>query len=562
MTLSKISFDVIVIGGGGAAALAALAAKKAGAQVAILTKESSLVGGATIMSAGGTSASFAQLDGEEVFHSDIIKAGGELNNPKLVRIVAGNSVRALFGLETYDFLLDRKNFETLRTIKQGEGHTYPRGYLDRREALGFCHALSRAIMRNEITVFSEMVVSRLLVRDNQAIGALSVSLVSGENTIFSAKAVILATGGLGALYEVTTNSSVLTGDGFAMAWDIGAELVDMEMVQFLPLAFPYPSMRRGKIIGMCSHFGSGVKLYNGLGERYMEKYDSEKMEFATRDVASRASFTEIKEGRGTEKRTIIVDPRDHEPSILLRFKNSVPHIYAMFKDIYGDRVAEWQEPFEAIPSQHFFMGGLRIDEECRTNIAGLFAVGEVAGGVHGANRLSGVALTEIFVFGPRAGNSAALYARKEKFVDFHERQVKDEIGRLKGLFKTGRGIRPFEIKAAIQTIMWDKLGPVRDETGIRSAIDSLEGFQRTELEQMVTGSDNDVYNRDRMEAIEVPLMLKTGLLVARSALARRESRGSHFRSDFSTKDDKNWLKNIIVKKTSDERIDLQTRRIE
>ena len=531
--------------------MAAVAARQAGATVALITKESSLVGGATIMSAGGTSATLSPGDNGEVFFNDIMRAGGKLNNPKLARMVAQRSADALLDLESYSFLLDRKDAGSLRTIKQGEGHAFPRGYLDRREALGFCHALGKALLRNEVALFPEMVVSKLLVKDHRAIGALALSLVTGDYFVCNAKSVILATGGLGALYKVTTNSTLLTGDGYAMAWDAGAELIDMEMVQFLPINFPYPATRRGKMIGMCSHFGPGVKLYNALGERYMTKYDPERMEFTTRDIGARANFTEIKEGRGTRNQAIIVDPRDHDPSILQRFRTSVPHIYAMFREIYGERAAEWQEPFEAIPSQHFFMGGVKIDEECRTTIPGLFAVGEVSGGVHGANRLSGTALTEIFVFGPLVGKAAALSAQTGALIPFDTSEISKEIDRLEGrLSPAGGGVRPFELKEAIQTVMWDKLGPVREGTEMRAAIGLLESVQQTASEQMAVGSPGRTYNRDRMEAIEVPFMITTALLVARSAFLRQESRGSHYRSDFPLRDDSNWLKNLVVTKNT------------
>jgi fumarate reductase (CoM/CoB) subunit A len=544
----RYALDVLVIGGGGAAALAALEAKKTGLTVGLATKESALVGGATIMAAGGTSAVFSNGDNPDIFLSDILKAGGELNNGKLAKIVADGSAKAVFDLEKYDFLLDRKDSDTLRTVKHGEGHAWPRGYLDRREALGVCHALSRALMRNEIVLFPETVVSKLLTKDNRIAGAVAMSLVTGEYVVLKAKAVIIATGGLGALYKLTTNSAVLTGDGFALAFDAGAELVDMEMVQFFPVAFPYPAVRRGKMIGVCSWFGPGVKLLNGLRERYMPKYDLERMEMSTRDIVSRANFIEIKEGRGTKNGTIIVDPTEHDPAILQRFKTSIPHVYAMFKEVYGERVAEWKEPFEAIPSQHFFMGGIRIDEVCGTNITGLFAVGEVSGGVHGANRLSGVAFTELFVLGPRAGRAAALYASRAEFVSFDAAAIHEEIGRLENLFKPGSGVRPFELKAAIQAVMWEKLGPVRDGSGIEAAISALERIRKEQAAGMAIGCKDRVYNRDRMEAIEVPFMVKTAILVARSALQRKESRGSQFRTDFPEQNDKEWLRNIVIKK--------------
>jgi len=554
----RITSDILIIGGGGAAALAALAAKRLGANVTIVSKEASLTGGATIMSAGGTSAVFSPNDSPEVFYNDIMRAGGNLNNSKLARILAERGTRALINLEQYDFILDRKNADSFRMIKQGEGHSWPRGYLDRREALGFCHALDKALIRSEVAFFPEIVIVELLTNHNQVVGGLGLSLVTGGYIVFNAKAVILATGGLGALYKITTNSDFLTGDGYAMAWDCGAELIDMEMVQFIPLAFPYPNARKGKLIGMCSHFGDKVKLYNGLGERYMEKYDPQRMEFTTRDIAARANFSEIKEGRGTENGAIIVDAREHDPNILLRFQTSVPYIYAMFEEVFGDRAANWQEPFEAIPSQHFFMGGLRIDENCKTTIPGLFAVGEVSGGVHGANRLSGCALTEIFVFGDLVGECAALWAKKEKLIAPNATEVEDEIDQLERIFsqKPRGGIRPFELKQAIKDIMWDHLGPVRDEKGIASALDSLTTIYRNDLPTLTLGSYNVKYNRERVEAVEISLMVKTALLIAHAALARRESRGSHYRTDFPRSDDKEWLENVVLKKNKTGELDV------
>jgi fumarate reductase (CoM/CoB) subunit A len=552
------ALDVLIVGGGGAAALAALEVKRAGLSVGLVTKESALVGGATIMAAGGTCAVFSPGDTPETFRSDILKSGGYLNNEKLVKRVAEGSVGGVLDLEAHDFLLDRKDSHTLRTINHGEGHAYPRGYLDRREALGVCHALSKALMRNEIALFPETVVSKLLVKENRILGAVAMSLVTGEYRVFKAKAVILATGGLGALYKLTTNSNVLTGDGFALAFEAGAELVDMEMVQFFPIAFPYPAVRRGKMIGVCSWFGPDVRLLNGLGERYMPKYDPERMEMSTRDNVSRANFIEIMEGRGTKNDAIIVDPTKHDPEKLLKFKTTIPHVYAMFREVYGKRVAEWEEPFEAIPSQHFFMGGIRIDEECRTNIDGLFAVGEVSGGMHGANRLSGVALTELYVLGPVAGKSAALYAKREEFVSPETRTIDEEIGRLNDLFERGSGVRPFELKAAVQDIMWEGLGPVRNGAGIEAAIRALQRVEKEQIAGMAIGCKDRTYNRDRMEAIEVPFMVRTGLLVAHAALRRQESRGSHYRTDFPERNDKDWRRNIVVQRDKDGAVDLKT----
>jgi succinate dehydrogenase/fumarate reductase flavoprotein subunit len=558
LRIEKFTSDILIIGGGGAAAMAALPQILDGAYVTLISKENSPVSGATIMSAGGICAVLSPDDSPESFYDDIMKGGGYLNNPKLVKILAEGSTRALFKLEDYGFRLDRKGLDA---VMRGEGHSWARGYLDRREGVGFCNGLSRALIRSGVDFRPEIVAYKLLCNSGRVVGALGFNLVTGDYLVFNAKAVILATGGLGALYKVTTNSRPLTGDGYAMAWDAGAELVDMEMMQFLPLAFPYPKSREGLNIGICSLFGPEVKLYNGIGERYMAKYDPERMEFSTRDTVSRANFTEIKEGRGTKNGAILVDTRDHDPSILKRFQSFHPHIYKMFKEIFGERVANWQEPFEAIPSQHFFMGGIIIDENCATSIPGLFAVGEVTGGVHGANRLAGCALTEILVFGDLVGEKAMQWVRKEDLIPPIESEIKEAIDQFERVFSMHQGgIRPFELKQAIKNIMWDHFGPSRDGEEMKKGLAKLQDIQEIDLPHLVLGSHQTRYNRDKMEAVEIKLMIKTAILVAHAALSRPESRGSHYRSDFPLSDDNQWLKNIVLRKGSDGKVDISFRR--
>jgi len=533
--------------------MAALSAIKLGATVTIVSKEASFVGGATIQASGGVSIVYEPNDSPEIFYEDIMKGGGYLNNPKLARILAERSKAALLKLEDYGFILDRVSAEAFRRVLRSEGHSWARGYLDRRENLGWCHALGSALARSNITFCPEIMIVKLLVSGGQAVGALGFSLVTGEYLVFNAKAVLLATGGLGQLYEVTTNAKTLTGDGFAMAWDIGAKLVDMEMVQFLPLAFPYPKAMRGVIIGMCSLFGPNVKLYNGLGERYMHKYDPERLEYTTRDAASRGNYSEIIEGRGTERGAIIVDPTENDPALLPSHRNSLPLVYGRISKVFGEDAANWKKPFEAIPSQHFFMGGVMIDEDCKSSVPGLFAVGEVSGGVQGANRLSGNALTEIFVFGDLAGKSVARWAAKKKLIPPNAREIEDEIRQLEAAFNAQPkgGVRPFQIKEKIQNLMWRHLGPVRDKEGMEKTIAALKDLQQNVLPRLYLGSRQPKYNREKVEAVEVRLMLKTALAVAHSALSRTESRGSHYRKDFPLTDDKEWLKNVLVEKSRD-----------
>ena len=557
MKFSKYISDILIIGGGGAAAMAALPASRRGAKVTVLSKESSFVGGATIMAAGGTCAVFKPDDSPERFYDDIMRGGGYLNNPRLARILTERSTQAILKLEDYGFLLDRKSLDPSQLIRKGEGHSLPRGYLDRREALGFCHGLSKAMMRSGVDFRPETVACKLLSNHGRVVGVLGFSLVSGDYLAFHAKAVIMATGGLGGLYKITTNSGTLTGDGYAMAWEAGAELVDMEMVQFLPLAFPYPKSRMGLNIGMCSFFGSGVRLYNGVGERYMEKYDPARMEFATRDVVARANFTEIREGRGTRNGAIVVDPRDHDPSLLGIFMSHHPHIYSMFEEVFGERAANWEEPFEAIPSQHFFMGGICINEKCETSLPGLFAVGEVSGGVHGANRLSGSALTEVFVFGDLLGQNIMNWVEKEDLFPLRESEVQEGIDQLEEIFCRQHGeLRPSKIKQAIKSIMWDCFGPSRNEDGMKKGLAGLKHIQENDIPKLTLGSHQTRYNREKMEAVEACLMIKTAILVASAALYRTESRGSHYRTDFPLSNDKDWLRNIVLRRHTGGEVDI------
>lgn len=560
---SKHTFDVVVIGGGAAGALAAINAKQSGMTVAFLTKESALVGGATVMAGGGTSVVLSEADSSETFYDDILKSGQYINNRKLVRMVAEHSKTALYELESCDFLLDRKDMrrngtESVHAFKQGEGHAHPRAYLDRREALGFCHGLSKTVMRNEIDLFTETIAVKILTEDGQANGVIAYSLVTGEYLMFQCRAVVLAAGGLGALYEETTNSTVLAGTGYALGYEAGTDLVDMEMVQFMPLTFPYPKIRRGKIIGMCSLLGPAVKLYNGQGERYMWKYDPVRKEFTTRDIGARGNYTEIKEGRGTPNRTIIVDNRDFDPEILKRWQTTSPFRYRQCCQAFGLEAGNWEKTFEAIPSQHFFMGGIKINEHFETAVPGLFAVGEVSGGIHGANRLSGVAFAEIFGLGPIAGREAANYVKQGAASSWNQKNAEEALEQInQPLTHEGEGIRPYEMKQRIQQVMSGKLGPVREGAELEQAVRELEAIQEDVPVRMTVTQGDCRYNRERLDALEVPLMLETALMVARAACTRTESRGSHFRTDCPEKDE-NWVKNVCIRRGEDGQMQIMT----
>jgi fumarate reductase (CoM/CoB) subunit A len=568
MTYTIKTYDIVMIGGGAAGALAAIKAKRAGQSVAYITKESALVGGATIMAGAGTSVMKESDDSGDVFFDDIMASGQSINNEKLVRIIADHCTEGLFDLESCDFLLDRKDLkhQTAASLphynKKGEGHAFSRSYLDRREALGICHGIAKTVMRDEIDLYTETVAVRLHCAGERIAGVSAYSMTDGSYLFFSCKAVILAAGGLGGLYEETTNSVVLSGDGYALAYETGAELVDMEMVQFMPLAFPYPKIRRGKIIGQVSLLGPTVRLYNKDGERYMLKYDPARAELTTRDIGARGNYSEILEGRGTANQAILVDNCQYDPAVFERWKSTSPFRYRQCCQVFGENGGNWKEPFEAIPSQHFFMGGVKVDARLSSRVPGLYAVGEVSGGVHGANRLSGVAFPELFVLGPLAGAEAAAYARTQDTPVWRAADVQALLTALDApLRETGDGYRPFEVRKKIQQVMSRNLGPVRNGDDLETAETALARIRADLLPCMRVQARERRYSREIVEALELPLMLQTAQMVARAAHMRTESRGAHYRSDYPDRADE-WTANIVIKKGGDGRMEARVAPVE
>jgi fumarate reductase (CoM/CoB) subunit A len=551
--------DILIVGGGGAAAMAALEATRNGVKPLIMCKDT-FIGGATVQASGGTSIPFLPEDSPAIFFDDTMKSGARINNKRLVKVLTEEAHDVFYGLEQYGFLLDRGPTGEMRAFKRSEGHTFLRSYADRRQFHGIVGGLKRAVIQKKIGLFEERMLVKLLTDEGTVRGGLFFSLADGAFESVSARVVVLVTGGCGQLYSTSTNAQCLTGDGYALAFDAGAELVDMEMVQFLPLAFPRPSTMRGQLIGMCSLFGPNVKLYNGLGERYMLRHDPEKLEYATRDVVARANYTEIQEGRGTRRKTIVVDPTENDRSLVEQYRNSLAVAYDMIAETFGEKAARWEATFEAIPSQHFMMGGVRIDEHCRTSVENLLCCGEVSGGVHGANRLAGNALTEILVFGKRAGKEAAEIARKTSVRQINPGLLRAAVRQTQAYLNSNDGAPPGVLRQRLQKLMWDKVGIVRSGSDLEEALKRLGRLKR-----MVDGASARCrlrhWNRELLEALELRLMVKTAELIALSARERTESRGSHYRRDFPETDPA-WCKNIILSKNLEDGIRVRISRPE
>ena len=534
--------DVLVIGSGGAGCRAAIEASKQGLDVTIISKGLSFKSGCTTLAEGGYNAAFGYVDEEdstEAHFKDTLKGGAYLNDTKLVKILVEEAPERLEELESYGAMFDRQESGKLNQRPFG-GQTFRRTcFQGDRTGHEMMTALKEEVIRRGIKTIEEMIITKLLTddEDGNIRGACGLSLKTSDFLIFQARSTVLATGGAGWMYPVTSNAMQKTGDGYALAYQVGADLLDMEQVQFHPTGMLYPESRRGVLITEAVR-GEGGRLFNSKGERFMKKYDP-RGELATRDVVARAIYQEIIEGRGTKRGGVYLDVT-HLPREVIEEK--LETMLQQFLDI-GIDIRE--EPMEVAPTAHHFMGGARINEHGETTVKNLFAAGEVAGGVHGANRLGGNALADTQVFGRRAGEAAAknaLLKKDEKYEDVIMEQATAEQDRIQSLFKDGE-YYPFEIRKELQEVMWKYVAIIRNREGLKTAIARIKELK--EMLARVKVPSVDVYNKDLQDALEAEKLLEVALLTAESALIREESRGAHFREDYpETRDE--WKKSIVL----------------
>lgn len=534
--------DVLVVGSGGAGCRAAIEASKFNLNVIIVSKGLSFKSGCTTLAEGGYNAAFGYVDSEDsvdVHFQDTMKGGAYLNDMGLVRILVDEAQERLIELESFGAIFDRQESGKLNQRPFG-GQSFRRTcFQGDRTGHEMMMALKEEVTRHKIKTLDEVAVTSLIMdNDDRVIGACGVSLRDTKFLIFKAKSVILASGGAGWLYPVTSNAIQKTGDGYSLAYNVGADMLDMEQVQFHPTGMLYPDSRRGVLVTEAVR-GEGGKLFNVNSERFMKNYD-ERGELATRDVVARAIYNEIREGRGTENGGVYLDVTHLPPE---QVEEKLETMLLQFLDVGVDIR---KEAMEVAPTAHHFMGGVRINPNCETNIKNLYAAGEVTGGVHGANRLGGNALADTQVFGKRAGESAAKNAQLNDF-KYNEEQVDREEKRLLELFKDGT-VYPHELKSALMEIMWENVAIIRNEDGLKRALNKIEELkEKTSDMKVPLGSG---YNKNLLDALEIKNMLTVASLVTQSALIRRESRGSHYREDHSKTDDR-WNRSIVMNKNKD-----------
>jgi succinate dehydrogenase / fumarate reductase flavoprotein subunit len=541
MAIEHHDYDVLVLGSGGSGLRAAVAAAEAGAKTGLVCK--SLLGKAhTVMAEGGLAASLGNVDPRdnwETHFQDTMFGGKYLNNWRMAELHAKEAPDRARELEHWGAVFDRTPDRKMSQRAFG-GHTYKRlVHIGDRTGLEMIRTMQDKAVHSEIDIFMETTITKLIKDGDRVTGCFGFRRASGEQISFSSKALVVATGGSGRIYKITSNSQDCTGDGYALAYEAGAELVDMEFIQFHPTGMVYPPGVAGLLVTEAVR-GEGGILRNALGERFMEKYDPKRMELSTRDVVARSIYTEVKEGRGTPHGGAYLDV-SHLDSDYVRRK--LPSMYDQFLELAGVDITK--EPMQVGPTCHYFMGGIKVDPDTgETRVPGLYATGEASGGMNGANRLGGNSLGDLLVFGRRAGIGAAADANKISSAPLPAEELAVAQGEV-DTYLNGPGTEnPFQMHKDLQKIMGDGAGIFRDKEGLTEAISLLESLE-SRVANLKSPSARLEYNPGWQLCREVKNMLTVSLMIARGALMREESRGGHSRLDFTAYSDY-WAENNIV----------------
>jgi succinate dehydrogenase / fumarate reductase flavoprotein subunit len=578
LTYETLEHDVLVIGAGGAGLRAAIEASAAGVRVGLICK--SLLGKAhTVMAEGGIAAALANVDDRDswkIHFADTMRGGQYLNNWRMAELHAREAPDRVRELEAWGALFDRTKDGRILQRNFG-GHKYPRlAHVGDRTGLEMIRTLQDHGIHRGLDVHMEFTVVSLLTDSGRVVGAFGYERERGRFKLFKAKATIVATGGLGRAYRITSNSWEGTGDGHSLAFHAGAELMDMEFIQFHPTGMVWPPSVQGILVTEGVR-GEGGVLRNSEGRRFMfddipENYRSQTAdnpeegwrytqgdknarrppELLTRDHVARCIMREVKAGRGSPHGGVFLDIawiKEKISDAPGHIRKKLPSMYHQFKELAGLDIT--QEAMEVGPTTHYVMGGVRVDAETQmSSVPGLFAAGECAAGINGANRLGGNSLSDLLVFGKRAGEHAAIFAKAIGAGRVDERQVDAASKIALEPFERGQsGENPFTIQQELQNTMQDLVGIVREEAEMKRALEKLAGLNAMAARAGVTGHRE--YNPGWHTALDVGHLLVVSEAITRSALERKESRGGHFRADYPDKDAKFGTFNIVVKRGPD-----------
>jgi succinate dehydrogenase / fumarate reductase flavoprotein subunit len=582
----RLSYDVLVIGAGGAGLRAAIEAAAAGVKVGVICK--SLLGKAhTVMAEGGVAAALANVDDRDnwrVHFADTMRGGQYLNNWRMAELHAKEAPECVRELEAWGALFDRTKDGRILQRNFG-GHRYPRlAHVGDRTGLEMIRTLQDHGIHAGMEVHMECTVLNLLLDSGRIAGACGYDREKGHFYLWQAKAVVLATGGIGRAFKITSNSWEYTGDGHALAYRAGAELKDMEFVQFHPTGMVWPISVRGILVTEGVR-GEGGVLRNNAGRRFMfdeipdlykeQTADNEEEgwrytqgdrnarrppELLTRDHVARCINREVKSGRGTPHGGVFLDIawiKERMPKSEEHIKRKLPSMYHQFKQLADLDITK--EAMEVGPTTHYVMGGVSVDGDSQmSTVPGLFAAGEVAAGLHGANRLGGNSLSDLLVFGRRAGRSAAEYAKSCSATTIDEAQLQATANAALTPFDRGpTGENPYQIQYDLQESMQDLAGIVRTESEMKHALDVIDKLRARADRAGITGHRQ--YNNGWHTAMDLVNLLTVSEAITHAALLRKESRGAQFREDFPDKDAEWGKYNIIVKRGADGEMQVEKR---
>jgi succinate dehydrogenase / fumarate reductase, flavoprotein subunit len=547
-------YDVLIVGAGGAGLRAAIAASAAGARVALVTK--SLLGKAhTVMAEGGIAAALGNVDPDDnwqVHFCDTMRGGQMINDWRMVEMFAKEAPERVYELERWGALFDRTPEGKIMQRPFG-AHTWRRlCHVGDRTGLELIRTLQERGVHQGLDVHMEVTLTRLLKDGERIAGAFGYRRENGRFIVFRAKAIVLATGGWGRVYKVTSNSWECTGDGVAMAYEAGAELMDMEMVQFHPTGMVWPPGVRGILVTEGVR-GEGGILLNSEGERFMERYDPVKKDLSSRDVVARSIYHEVEEGRGTPHGGAYLDITHRGADFI---KQKLPSMYDQFLSLADVDIT--REKMEVGPTIHYAMGGVRVAPDTgASSLPGLYGAGEVTAGLHGANRLGGNSLSDLLVFGMRAGEAAAAYANGlETNLQIDEAEVEAESQRVVRPFESGGTENPYLLHEALQDTMQEKAGIARTGELLEQGLEEILQLRERSAQMGVTGSR--LFNPGWHMSIDVPFMLMICEGIIRSGLARTESRGGHWRLDYPDQDAELGKVNFITRKTASGEMEITT----
>ena len=578
MNHDSFTHDVLVIGAGGAGLRAAIEASASGVRVALICK--SLLGKAhTVMAEGGMAAAMGHVDDRDnwqVHFADTMRGGGYLNNWVMAEIHAKEAPARVRELEAWGALFDRTKDGRILQRNFG-GHRYPRlAHVGDRTGLEMIRTLQDHGIHRGLDIYMEHTVTRLLMDGGRVCGAFGYDRERGRFKVWKAKAIVLATGGIGRAFKITSNSWEYTGDGHALAYNAGADLMDMEFVQFHPTGMVWPPSVKGILVTEGVR-GEGGRLLNKDGKRFMfddipdlyknqvakdteegwryvtgDKNANRPPELLTRDHVARCINREVKAGRGSPHGGVYLDIawiKEKLPNAPEHIKKKLPSMYHQFMQLANVDITK--EPMEVGPTTHYVMGGVRVDGETQmSTVPGLFAAGEVAAGLHGANRLGGNSLSDLLVFGKRAGEFAAEWAKKHEQGGVDERTLQQAERDALAPFDRGEsGENPYGVMHTLQDIMQDKVGIVRAEREMAEAVEAIGGLRKRAASAGIAG--NREYNPGWHTCIDLDNLLTVSEACARSALDRRESRGGHFREDYPDKSKEFEKHNTVVSRGGD-----------